>query len=108
MTPSALLKKLVMGSNSMQSYSRDQSIVDSVQFMSERLNSLSQSELASRLTLNCVNCYVEPQRLHNLDITIMDVSLSLFIQIFHNLLSESSAKTTRDKNLVQIFKNRLL
>ncbi len=75
MTPSALLKKLVMGSKAMQSFSNDQSIIDAVEFMSEKLDTLSQSELASRLTLNCVNCYVEPQKLHNLSITIMDVSL---------------------------------
>jgi maspardin len=74
MTPSPLLKKLVMGSKAMQSFSKDQSIIDAVEFMSEKLDTLSQSELASRLTLNCVNCYVEPQRLHNLSITIMDVS----------------------------------
>jgi maspardin len=75
MTPSALLKKLVMGSKAMQSFSNDQSIIDAVEFMSEKLDTLSQSELASRLTLNCINCYVEPQKLHNLSITIMDVSL---------------------------------
>ena len=38
-----------------------------------QLDNLSQQELASRLTLNCMNCYVEPQKLRDLDITIMDV-----------------------------------
>jgi maspardin len=38
-----------------------------------QLESLSQKDLASRLTLNCVNCYVEPQKLNGLSITILDV-----------------------------------
>ncbi|PVD20118.1 hypothetical protein C0Q70_20612 [Pomacea canaliculata] len=37
------------------------------------LDGLTQQELASRLTLNCMNCYVEPQKLRDVDITIMDV-----------------------------------
>ena len=80
MTPNPLLKKLVMGSTSMQSFSKDQSIIDSIEFMSEKLDSLSQPELASRLTLNCMNCYVEPQRLHKLNITLMDVSITQIIE----------------------------
>ena len=39
-----------------------------------QLDGLNQSELASRLTLNCMNCYVEPQKLQGVDVTIMDVS----------------------------------
>ncbi|CAG2106824.1 unnamed protein product [Medioppia subpectinata] len=73
MTPTPLLKKLVMGSSSMQTTSRDQSILDAIEFMSDKLDTLSQPELASRLTLNCLNCYVEPQRLQKLDITLLDV-----------------------------------
>lgn len=41
--------------------------------MSERLESLSQQELASRLTLNCINSYVEPQKLQEIPMTIIDV-----------------------------------
>lgn len=44
-----------------------------------QLDGLSQSELASRLTLNCMNCYVEPQKLQGVDVTIMDVSNLKFI-----------------------------
>ncbi|XP_054159506.1 maspardin-like [Oppia nitens] len=74
MTPSALLKKLVMGSSSMITTSKDdQYIIDAIEFMSERLDTLPQPELASRLTLNCISCYVEPQRLNNIDITLLDV-----------------------------------
>ena len=38
-----------------------------------QLESLTQQELASRLTVNCVNAYVEPQKLGELSITILDV-----------------------------------
>lgn len=38
-----------------------------------QLESLNQSELASRLTLNCTPCYIIPQQLNNIPITIMDV-----------------------------------
>lgn len=38
-----------------------------------QLESLTQSELASRLTLNCSPCYVQPEYLANLPITVMDV-----------------------------------
>lgn len=37
------------------------------------MESLNQSELASRLTLNCTPCYVQPQTLLNVPITILDV-----------------------------------
>ena len=38
-----------------------------------QLESLTQPELASRLTMNCASCYVQPQKICNLPITIMDV-----------------------------------
>lgn len=38
-----------------------------------QLESLTQPELASRLTMNCVNCYVQPQKICHLPITIIDV-----------------------------------
>lgn len=38
-----------------------------------QLESLSQSELASRLTLNCQNSYVEPHKIKDVSITIIDV-----------------------------------
>lgn len=38
-----------------------------------QLESLTQSELASRLTLNCAPGYVQPQLLKDMPITIMDV-----------------------------------
>ena len=44
-------------------------------FVYLQLESLHQSDLASRLTLNCISAYVEPQKLHGLDITLIDVSV---------------------------------
>lgn len=71
MMPALFLKKMVMGN--FDKGLVDPDIADSIDFLVERLDSLSQQELASRLTLNCMNCYVEPQKLRELDITIMDV-----------------------------------
>lgn len=61
-----------------------------------KLESLGQSELASRLTLNCQNSYVEPHKIRDIPVTIMDVSLFQlnFLNIFfskHFLLLESRA-----------------
>ncbi|RZF44739.1 hypothetical protein LSTR_LSTR000691 [Laodelphax striatellus] len=72
MLPSLVLKKMVMGNFTMQH--TDKRIIESIDFMVEKLDSISQQELASRLTLNCINCYVEPQNLARIDnITIIDV-----------------------------------
>lgn len=71
MVPSVVLKKMVMGSFPRKLV--DCSIADSLDFMVEKLDSLGQQELASRLTLNCSNNYVNPQKLQDLDITIIDV-----------------------------------
>lgn len=50
--------------------------MSSVFFHLEQLESLGQSELASRLTLNCQNSYVEPHKIKDIAVTIMDVSLA--------------------------------
>lgn len=71
MMPALFLKKMVMGN--FDKGLVDPDIAHSIDFLVERLDSLSQQELASRLTLNCMNCYVEPQKLRGVDITIMDV-----------------------------------
>lgn len=63
-----------MGDIAMIKSAVDPSITDSVDFMSERLEKLSQAELSSRLTLNCMNCYVEPHKLTTIPVTLMDVS----------------------------------
>ncbi|XP_046434957.1 maspardin-like [Neodiprion fabricii] len=69
--PSLVLKKMVMGNFAAQK--ADPEIVDAIDFMVERLESLTQPELASRLTMNCVSCYVQPQKISHLPITIIDV-----------------------------------
>lgn len=71
LTPALVLKKMIMGN--FPKASKDPAIAQSVDFMVEKLDSLSQQELASRLTLNCSNSYVEPQKLRQLSVTIMDV-----------------------------------
>lgn len=43
-----------------------------------QLETLNQSELASRLTLNCQNSYVEPHKIKDVAVTIIDVSDHLF------------------------------
>ena len=39
-----------------------------------KMDSLSRGQLASRLTLNCLDSYVEPQKLKDVYITVMDVT----------------------------------
>ena len=43
-----------------------------------KMDSLSRGQLASRLTLNCLDSYVEPQKLKDVYITVMDVINTLF------------------------------
>ena len=53
--------------------SEDMSIVRSVSFMLNRLNQLSQKQLASRLKLNCAENYVKPHLVNDLPVTLLDV-----------------------------------
>ena len=76
--PPIILKKMIMGNRSLAIQTRDKTIQDSIDFMSERLESLTQQELASRLTINCVACYVDPKELIKIPITILDVSITFF------------------------------
>lgn len=58
-----------------------------------QLESLGQSELASRLTLNCQNSYVEPHKIRDIPVTIMDVSfLSVkpMLYLFYMYMSRST------------------
>ncbi|XP_068212331.1 maspardin-like [Palaemon carinicauda] len=70
MLPATLLKKMIIGRFPRKLM--DSQIADSIDFMVERLDSLSQSELASRMTLNCFSSYVEPQKVQ-VEVTILDV-----------------------------------
>ncbi|XP_077905600.1 maspardin isoform X3 [Ictidomys tridecemlineatus] len=69
--PAFMLKKIVLGNFS--SGPVDPMMADAIDFMVDRLESLGQSELASRLTLNCQNSYVEPHKIRDIPVTIMDV-----------------------------------
>ncbi len=53
---------------------RDVMLYTHVFYVHFQLDSLTQPELAARLTLNCMNSYVEPQTLREVPVTIMDVS----------------------------------
>ncbi|XP_047996947.1 maspardin-like [Leguminivora glycinivorella] len=69
--PSLVLKRMLMGNFSAEK--ADRRIIEAIDFMVERLESLNQSELASRLTLNCTPGYMQPHLLNELAVTIVDV-----------------------------------
>nr|XP_014354120.1 PREDICTED: maspardin isoform X2 [Latimeria chalumnae] len=69
--PAFMLKKIVLGNFSTGPV--DPQMADGIDFMVDRLETLNQSELASRLTLNCQNSYVEPHKIKDIAVTIMDV-----------------------------------
>ncbi|KAK5916076.1 hypothetical protein CesoFtcFv8_001610 [Champsocephalus esox] len=69
--PAFLLKKIVLGNFAKGPV--DPKMADAIDFMVDRLESLNQSELASRLTLNCQNSYVEPHKIKEVAVTIIDV-----------------------------------
>uniref|UniRef100_A0A6P7FXT9 Maspardin n=1 Tax=Diabrotica virgifera virgifera TaxID=50390 RepID=A0A6P7FXT9_DIAVI len=69
--PALVLKKMIMGN--FGSSKVDPEMVEAIDFMVERLETLPQTELASRLTLNCLRGYVEIHKLVDLPITIIDV-----------------------------------
>jgi len=69
--PGFLLKKMIM--DNLESEAVDPDIADSVDFLVEKLDSLGRNEIASRLTLNCMDAYVEPQKLRDITVTILDV-----------------------------------
>lgn len=69
--PGFLLKKMIM--DNFQVNEVDPDVADAIDFMVERLDSLGRREIASRLTLNCIDSYVEPQKLLDVDLTILDV-----------------------------------
>ncbi|XP_071844725.1 maspardin-like [Apostichopus japonicus] len=71
MMPSFVLKRTVLQGFDTGKYEND--IADSIDFMVERLETLSQKELASRLAMNCSSAYVEPQKYRDVDVTILDV-----------------------------------
>uniref|UniRef100_A0A8D8LKI3 Maspardin n=1 Tax=Cacopsylla melanoneura TaxID=428564 RepID=A0A8D8LKI3_9HEMI len=69
--PSVILKKMVTGGLLVEN--KDIDIQNSIEFMVRKLDSLQQSDLASRLTLNCQQNKVDVTRLQHIAITLMDV-----------------------------------
>ncbi|XP_044747248.1 maspardin-like [Coccinella septempunctata] len=69
--PALVLKRLIIGN--FKPNKVDCSIMEAAEFMAEKLESLSQIELASRLTLNCLKGYVEAHKLRDIPVTIIDV-----------------------------------
>ena len=69
--PAILLRSLVM--RGLEVASKDPEILDASAFIMERLETLSQEELASRLTLTTKPEHVEPQNVNDLMVTIVDV-----------------------------------
>ena len=69
--PSFVLKKVLLENFPQEPV--EARIADSLDFMVDKLDSMSQRQLASRLTLNTLEGYVEPQRLRDIPVTIMDV-----------------------------------
>lgn len=75
MMPGSLLKRTIIRASTLRDSlaSGSPEIADSMVFMSESLDRMSQAELASRLTVSCTSSYVEPQRLQSIPVTIIDV-----------------------------------
>ncbi len=69
--PAQVLRCLLLPG--VQTESSDSDIARANEFMAGTLESLSQSCLASRSTLNCMPAYVQPQNINDLPITVMDV-----------------------------------
>ena len=59
-----------------------------------QLESLNQSELASRLTLNCQNSYVEPHKIKDVVVTIIDVSVKPSFPIGYTSMTFMYISTT--------------
>ncbi|XP_064422037.1 maspardin isoform X1 [Latimeria chalumnae] len=90
--PAFMLKKIVLGNFSTGPV--DPQMADGIDFMVDRLETLNQSELASRLTLNCQNSYVEPHKIKDIAVTIMDKILCIifFLKVFDQSALSNEAK----------------
>lgn len=69
--PSVILRNMVTGS--LPTENADVDIQNSIEFMMRKLDSLQQSDIASRLTLNCQGSKVDGSLLQNIPVTLMDV-----------------------------------
>lgn len=69
--PAFLLKRQILVN--LPSDNLEQEVANSIDFMVERLDTLDRQQLGSRLTMNCIDSYVEPHKLKDVYVTIMDV-----------------------------------
>lgn len=69
--PSLVLKKMLL--TNFSSDKIDKGIAEAIDFMVERVETLTQPELASRLTLNCSPCQVQAELLSELPVTVLGV-----------------------------------
>ena len=86
--PNPMLKGMVMNGLTEQDGNMDIAIAKACELMKEKLESLGQSELASRLTLNCTPAFVQPNLVNDLPVTIIDVwdDCALSQQVSHHYL----------------------
>lgn len=88
--PGPVLKNRIVNMPAIRSQAAcytDSEIADSMIFVAESLDKMSQQELAARLTINCASSYVEPHRLATIEhVTIIDV-------FDHSALSQSVRET---------------
>ena len=71
--PNAMLKGMVMNGLTEEDGNMDLAIAKACEFMQEKLDSLGQTDLASRLTLNCTPSFVQPHLVNDLPVTVLDV-----------------------------------
>lgn len=71
MYPNTMLKSMVMGG--LNGKSPDPDIARGADFLGERLETLSQNEMASRLTLNCSPSGIMSEKVNYLHVTIINV-----------------------------------
>ncbi|KAF0757768.1 maspardin-like [Aphis craccivora] len=72
--PAMVLRKMVLSNLSSRETFYDTQIMDSIDFIVELIESLSQADLASRLTMNCLNSRVNTSLMRGLkSVTLMDV-----------------------------------
>jgi len=72
LTPQMMLKNMVLAGIKSPG-PEDGPITNACEFMAERLETLTQPTLASRLCLNCTPAYVKPDLVQELPVTIIDV-----------------------------------
>lgn len=74
--PAFMLKKFIL--NAYPQTPQEIMIIRSIDFMIDKLESLSQKQIASRMTLNCTPRYIQKLQIPDEKITIIDVSCKIY------------------------------